>query len=182
MPVDVISVQGIEEACEWLDGVSSIIATRAYVNGLDAAAEVMEAELWPRVPVDLRELVLANAAHGGKGALVTRITRDLEVDPRGRGGMVEIGFGSLGHIALWVEYGHRMMGHKAVLIKNGQVVISKKTGRPVKIARGQKTLGEVKPHPFMRPSFDASKDRAIEAFIEGVVSTLKGTPGYSEAA
>jgi len=158
MANEFIEVEGIEEACQWLDDVSSILATRAYVNGLAAAAEVIEAELWPRVPVDLKAAL--NKAHGGKGALVTRLVRVIEVDPHGRGGLLEIGFGPLGHIALWLEYGHRMVGHKPTL----------------------KVLGEVQPHPFMRPAFDACADRAVEAFVDAVKSTLKSVPGYSEAA
>lgn len=159
MATDFIEVEGIEETCQWLDGVASAIATRAYVNGLAAAGDVIESALWAHVPVDLKAAL--NKAHGGKGALVTRLTRVIEVDPHGRGGLLEVGFGPLGHIALWVEYGHVMQGHKPEL----------------------KVLGEVQPHPFMRPTLDACAERAIEAFVEAVKSTLKSaTSGYSDAA
>lgn len=156
MPSEVITVEGLAETCSYLDGVSEIVATRCVVNGLDAAGEVMEAALWPLVPVDLRAAM--NAAHGGLGALSTRLTRTIEVDPRGRGGVMELGFGPLGHIALWVEYGHR-------------------------IVKGKWDTGKMtRAFGFMRRAFDASSEAAIEAYVNGVRATLKTVPGYSEAA
>jgi hypothetical protein len=165
---NIVAVDGIEEACQWLDEVSSIVATRAYVNGFDAAGEVLETALWPLVPVDLREEVLNNRAHGGHGALVANLKRDIEVDARGRGGIMEIGFGNLGHIALWLEYGHQ-------IVQGGRLTNWKKK-------RTGQVTGFVPGTGFMRKAFDQSKDRAIDAFVEAVKRTLKGTPGYSEAA
>jgi hypothetical protein len=165
---NIVAVEGIEEACQWLDEVSSIIATRAYVNGFDAAGEVLEAALWPLVPVDLREEVLKNRAHGGHGPLVSNLKREIEVDARGRGGLMEIGFGNLGHLALWLNDGHQ-------IVKGGRLTNWKKkgTGRVTGFVQGTK---------FMQRAFDQSQARAIDAFVEGMKRTLKGVPGYSEAA
>ena len=159
MPSEVIAVEGIEDACKMLDGVGPIVATRGYLNGLAAAGDVMMSAVRQRVPVELG--AIKNAAHGGKGALANNLGKWIEVDARGRGGVVDVGFGALGHIALWVEYGHRLLGHK-----------------PKK-----KVIGDVPAHPFMRPAFDACNQQAVDAFVDGVKGVMKeAVSGYSEEA
>jgi len=156
----IISVEGIEETCRYLEEVAETVAIRGYVAGLDAAGEVFESALWPRVPIDLG--VLDNAAHGGKGALAANLRRSVDVDAHGRGGIVDVGFGQLGHIALWVEFGHNQVLRQGI--------------------RGKaKILGFTPAHPFMRTAFDASKEQAIDAFIEGVKTALKTISGYTAA-
>ena len=157
-----LEVEGLEDACKLLDQVPKIVAARGYVNGLSAAGDVMEAALWPRTPVDT--IAAMNKAHGGKGALVTRIVKDVELDANGRGGQVEVGFGPLGHIALWVEYGHNQ-------------VTGGRMGK-----QGSKVVGFTPAHPFMRPAFEASKDQAVDAFVEAVVETLRESPIHEDVA
>ena len=140
MAGETITVTGIEEACAFLDSAPKIIVAQAFLRALEAAAKVDEAELWPRVPPDVEAAL--GRAHGGRGMLVANLDHWIEMDSGSRGGHVSIGFGALGHIALWVEYGHSMKGHKP-----------KKT-----------PLGMVPPHPFVRPAFSASVERALEAF------------------
>ncbi len=55
------------------------------------------------------------------------------------------------HVALWVEYGHRLVkGGYSKMLANG------KTRGPG--ADG----GRVEPHPFLRPAFDESEEKAME--------------------
>ena len=171
MPSEIIEVEGIEEACQALDQVSRIVSTRGYTNGLAAAGDVFRAELLPRIPYNA--LAVANKAHGGKGALRVRVVRDVQVDAQGRGGVVEVGFGPLGHIANWVEWGHQIVDRGAM----------RKKVKGKWEATLQSVSGFVPPHPFMRPAFDAAQAKAIDAFVEAVKETLsQSTPGYEDAA
>lgn len=163
-----IEVEGIAGVCAILDDIPKVVAARGYLAGLKAAGNVFESALWPRTPVD--QIAALNKAHGGKGALITRIVQDIEIDANGRGGVVDVGFGPLGHIALWVEYGHNQVtGGRLATIKN-------------KAGKG-KLVGFTPAHPFMRPAFDASAERAVDAFVVAVKQVLdREVAGYSEAA
>lgn len=132
-----------------LDRAPRNIVAKGYLRALDAAGQVMVRALWPRVPVDLKAAM--NRAHAGKGALVGRLDAFIELDAQFRGGVVDVGFGDLGHIALWLEYGHRMVGHKP----------------------GKKQLGDVPAIPFMRPAFDACNEQAVDAFAATLASVVK---------
>jgi HK97 gp10 family phage protein len=148
---ELIRIDGITETVQLLEQAPKNVVARGFLKALDAAGQVIVSEVWPRTPLNLKAAV--NAKHAGKGALVGKLDAFIELDSQFRGGTVDVGFGDLGHIALWVEYGHRMVGH----------------GR-----RGKgKVLGNVKPHPFMRPAFEAAGDRAIEAFATSLEATLR---------
>ncbi|HXI42061.1 MAG TPA: hypothetical protein VNH83_18915, partial [Bryobacteraceae bacterium] len=149
MPEELITVTGIEEACAFLDSAPKIIVSQAFLRALEAAAKVIEAEIWPRVPQDVEAAL--NQAHGGRGLLVANLDHWIEIDSQSRGGFVQIGFGPLGHIALWVEYGHSMTGHLPAKNPLGKPVPAK---------------------PFMRQAFAASVDRALEAFVEQVMQVI----------
>jgi hypothetical protein len=144
-----ITVSGLDESIKMLSDAPRDVVARGFLRAFEAAGDVIIGELWPRVPIDLKAAM--NAAHGGKGALVTQLDSFIELDSQFRGGTMEIGFGPLGHIALWNEYGHRMVGHK-----------------PKK-----KEIGEVPAHPFMRPAFDASAEAAIDAFANALTEYLR---------
>jgi hypothetical protein len=138
------------DALQLLEQAPKAVVARGFLKGLDAAGQVIVSEVWPRTPEDLK--AVTNKAHGGKGVLVGGLDAWIELDAQFRGGTVDVGFGSLGQIALWLEYGHRMVAHKK---------------------QGNKLLGEVKAHPFMRPAYEACADRAIEAFAATLEATLR---------
>jgi hypothetical protein len=69
-------------------------------------------------------------------------------------GYAKVGFGKLDYRAKWIEFGHRLKGHK-----------------PKK-----KDLGFVGAQPMLRPGFDASKEQALEAFVrvaKEVIASVK---------
>jgi hypothetical protein len=144
-----MTVSGLDGVIKLLDEAPATVVSTAFVKAADAAGEVIVSALWPRTPIDIKAAM--NAAHGGKGALVTQLDHFVELDKQLRGVSLEIGFGSLGHLALWVEYGHRMVTHKP----------------------GRKQVGDVPAHPFMRPAFDASAEAAIDAFGEALAEALR---------
>lgn len=146
-----IKVTGIEEVQRMLAEAPKSLVARGYVKALQAGINVFRDELELHTPIRLafegEDLVVA----GGdlKSALTTAITLDSQF----RGGVAAVGYGKLGYIALWVEYGHRMVGHKP----------------------GKKVLknSPVPPHPWMRPAFDTKADAALEAFAGSLAATLK---------
>jgi HK97 gp10 family phage protein len=135
---ELIKVTGIEEVCAWLKAAPKNIVKGAYVKGLAAAAVPVVEALEAATPQDT-------------GKLKESIVFDIALDADGNGGVLSVGFsGEEGHIANFVEYGHRMIGHKP----------------------RKKDLGEVKPHPFMRPAAAASADDAIEAFAQSIEESM----------
>lgn len=148
---ELITVTGHDEVLRMLDRAPKVIVASAFVRGLAAAGEAVESALWPLVPID--QIASLNRSHGGKGALVTRLVMDVQLDADARGGTVDVGFGPLGHIALWVEYGHRMIGHKP--------------------GKKESSHSPIPAHPFMRRAADASAETAIDAFARELEKTLR---------
>ena len=110
-----------------------------FGKALSRAAAVFEEELAARCP----EADFATSDED-YGKLLENITSEVIIDTQGRGGRAKIGFGRKGMVALWVEFGHRMLSHSG------------------------KDLGEVKAHPFMRLAFESAADRAVAVFTETV--------------
>ena len=102
-----------------------------------------------------------------KGVLRESITiTGIEIDSNGRGVRGHVGFttnNAADHVALWIEYGHRIVVRDSVLsyIDN--------RGR----RRSGSVQGFVAPNPFMRKAFEASRDAAVEAFVTTLNQTVK---------
>lgn len=140
-------ITGIEETVRMLDQLPATVVANGYLRGLTAAGEVFENELhWSTPERDEGD------RNEEKPHLRDSIVADVQIDSRLRGGRVQVGFGPMGYVAYFVEWGHRMVGHEP----------------------GKKEEGYVKAHPFMRAAFDRTADRAIEAFIGGMESGIKG--------
>jgi len=123
------------------------IVARGYVRALSAAGNVVADAVEARTPIKAEDT-------GGlldKGVLRESLMVAVTLDSQLRGGSAEVGFGKNGSVALWVEYGHRLVGH-----------------RPLK-----KLLKGVPAYPFMRPAADASADAAIAAFARSIEQTVK---------
>jgi hypothetical protein len=149
-----VKISGIEECCADLRRVSSTARTVGLVRGLHAAAAVIERE------IDIWTPVRTNRVGGDQDyqSLITDLQVRVGIDTRFRGGSAQIGFFRQAYLANWVEFGHRMVGHK-----------------PLK-----KNLGAAVPaHPFMRPAADVAAEPAVEAFVDAVNEALAG---FSEEA
>src|SRR5258707_312105 len=132
-----ITVRGIPEVQRNLKGFPRLLVMQCFRKALSRAAAVFEQELAARCPEG--ELSTSTEEYGH---LVDNVMSTVEIDSQGHGGKAQIGFGRKSMVALWVEYGHRLLSHK---------------GKPI---------GHVQPHPFMRAAFQAAADRAIEVFTE----------------
>jgi HK97 gp10 family phage protein len=154
MPETIITVVGLEDVQRMLAEAPKIVVANGFLKALSAGANVFADELETSTPEKAEDT-------GGlldKGVLRESITIEVELDSQSRGGSADISFGKNGFVAKWVEFGHRMLGHKD------------KTGE-------KKVLGSVEgttvpPHPFVRPAFDAAADRAVEAFTNSIEETV----------
>ena len=154
MPVVDVTVTGLEEVCRNLDSMPRALVGRGYVRAAEAMAQVFKAELEVNTPVRTEELFNEEAfktfRHEVGGDLRNALMHVTTLDSQLRGVSMQVGYGKFGWIANLVEYGHRMVTHKP----------------------GKKDVGFVKANPFMRRSFDAVADRAIEAAAAELRATV----------
>jgi len=141
-----IQITGLQEVQRRLTEAPSVLVEKVFTQALDRAAGVIAAELEARTPV------------GEEEELAENVIVKVAIDPGKRGGTAAVGFSSrqssrtgkpFDLIALWVEYGHRLLSHK------------------------RKAIGHVPAHPFMRPAALASADKAAETFADVLIENLK---------
>jgi hypothetical protein len=145
-----VTVTGLAEVQRLLDEAPGLIVGRAFQKASEAACLVIEETLYFMTPEREEGERSEDQVH-----LRDAIMREIEMDSRFRGVVADIGFGREGYRAMWVEYGHRMVGHKP----------------------GKKPLGIVPPHPFIRRAFEASADKAIAVFQDVLVTELAAIYG-----
>jgi hypothetical protein len=138
-----ITVRGIPEVQRNLKDFPRLLVMGCFRKALARAAAVFEEELAARCPESDYSTSSEEYGH-----LIENIASQITIDTQGRGGKARIGFGKKGFLALWLEYGHRMVTHK---------------GRQV---------GTVEATPFVRPAFEAAADRALAVFVEEVSAFL----------
>ena len=159
-----IQITGLEQVQRRLKEISKGLAAKSFAKALDRAAGVIQAE------VQTRAEALPEAS---QTPLSEHVIVKVEVDTNKGGGIALVGFDSSQDErtgvpqdlkALWVEYGHQMIGHKPAK-------------RPLK---GPLTPdGVVVPHPFMRPAVEAVADQAIQVFGETLIEGLSEDDTYS---
>src|ERR1035441_926774 len=149
MPDRDIQVTGIAEVVEMLEEFPDHIVVIGFTNALHAAAEVMANELQIQTPL--------KQSTGGileyQGELRENMQIKVALFNDKSGGVADIGWfrSPYSNVVQFVEFGHRMVGHKPDL----------------------KELGMVPPHPFMRPAADISAEPAIDAFARSLEDTIK---------
>lgn len=143
----VVTITGLEDVQRMLAEAPRDVVARGYLKALQAGANVIADEVEIHTPVKAEDT-------GGlldKGVLRESLMIAIELDAQFRGGIAKVGFGKNGHVALWVEYGHNMVGHKP----------------------GKKPSGVVPAHPFMRPAADTKANAAIDAFATSLAQTVR---------
>jgi len=150
-----VTISGIEETLDLLDSAPRNIVMLGYGRAARAAMNVIGRALLARTPIEQaaskKKGRAGKAWHDKSRAALARSMRiDVTVDSGGNGVSASVGFaGEQATVANALEYGHAMVTHAG------------------------ETIGQEKPHPFMRPAFDASADAALEAFTESLADTLK---------
>lgn len=144
-----VQVPNLREVQELLTKASRTVASQGMVRALSAAANVIADEVERRTPVKKEDT-------GGlldRGVLRESLMVKVTLDAQFRGGTAEIGFGKNGHVALWLEYGHLLLGRGAP------------GHRPI--------LRRIPAYPFMRPAFEASAQPAVETFARVLEETVR---------
>jgi hypothetical protein len=144
---DELRITGLVETQKMIRDVSTEVA-RSLPQALIAAGVVIQGELLKNAPQ-------RQEGHDEKSrfpALRSSLITDIEISADGKVGLASTGFGDAGPVALWNEYGHRIVSHKGV-------------------DSGKKTL----PNPFMRRSIEACADAAIDAFAEAIGVAVRKT-------
>lgn len=119
------------------------IVRKALFKAHRAASKVIEERLLERTP---------RSDHDGDlPHLSDSIVTSIQVNADERTGESRTGFGVAGHKAFFVEYGHRLVGH-----------------RPLK-----KEEGTVEPNPFMAGAASAASEDAIQAFADSISQSLE---------
>ena len=148
-----LQITGLEQVQRAITELPAQIVVRSFARALDRAAGVIAAE------VELRAEGLGES--GSDTPLSEHVVTKTEVDTGKRGGVASVGFDTSRDErsglpqdtkAMLVEFGHQQVTH-----------------RPKK-----KAVGRVPPHPFMRPAFQASGDKAIEVFAATLIEGLSG--------
>lgn len=159
MADDAVTVTGLNEVLAMLTDLPREIVARAWLKALRAGANVMSEYLSSMTPEADEGSRSGQAQANDLPHLVDSIVVGLELDSGYRGGIAFVGFGKMGHVALWIEYGHWIVGHKP----------------------SKKVLGWYQPHPFMVPVIEAAYEQTLAAFAAALVETLTGVvPGYAE--
>lgn len=154
-----VTVTGLAEVQRMLAEAPRTVVARGYLKALQAGANVIANAVEERTPVKAEDT-------GGlldRGELRESLMIEVELDSQFRGGVARIGFGKNGNVALWVEYGHRMVGHK----------YSKS---------GKQQIGDIQSKPFMRPAAAASAEAAIAAFAQSLEETVSSISPNSKVA
>lgn len=153
-------IRGIEEACAMIDKIPEDIVRVGMIRSLTAGSVPIMKAVDVRTPVRaelFNEETFSPIGDKASGKLKRALRTDIYLTDDGRGGVASINFGPQGYVANWVEYGHRMIGHKV-------------------LGALRKIMDSVPPHPFMRPAASASGEQAIDDFVEEMqISLLAGT-------
>jgi HK97 gp10 family phage protein len=152
-----IDVQGLSAIQAQLDGLTKEAGERAIRKALRAGAAVEKAAIEERAPVkDVTGGILP------AGALRADITVRMSRDEQG----TIIAIVGPGKLTKWVcrlvEYGHRLVrGGSSRVLANGKT-------------RGAgKVLGQVDPHPFIRPAYEASQQAVANAICTTLATEVE---------
>ena len=132
-----MNISGLNETLALLDAIPARVMKEAIEPALIAACAPMVQALASATPVKT-------------STLINHLMFGVEINEQTGRAVAQVGFGKLGYVARFVEFGHREVGHKPNL----------------------KEYGNVKPHPFMRQAFADSVDAATDAFVKSIQMTI----------
>jgi len=145
-----ITISGMDEIVRFFDEEPKEMRTKVLGKALQAAAEPIKTAVRAETPES--EIPRAGEPVLQEGGTYTVQLYDhlkdavvAVVGVTDQGGNASIGFGSMGFIARFLEYGHRIIGHAPRHVDKGGFVAGK---------------------PFMRPALANSSEAAVDAFAE----------------
>ena len=144
-------------------GGEAVMRVRMKVEGGDKIARKLQMMAEEVARTHMRECALAGAeviraeaatlAPRKTGTLAGDIQKEVKKQTKSRVD-IHVGPGKQAWYGRLVEFGHAIVA--------GGTLVTKFSGRVIRI--GGKKVGDVPPHPFMRPAFDAKTDEAYDAF------------------
>jgi hypothetical protein len=138
-----------------LERLPERFAKSALARGLAAAAVPIVADIADRTPEADEDLRDENITH-----LVDSIRTEIFIHDKGQGGVAQVGFGKRGYLALWLEFGWKLTGHKP----------GKKFIKDVP-EMGDTYLTGSRRH-FMRDGLEAAVDESITKFVTSFANSL----------
>lgn len=144
-----IEITGLDEMRAKLTDLDEMVRTKFIVTAVKAGAHVIAEAMVEGAPVQALKAPGSDALEPGE--LRDDIKTRERLDKDGFA-VAHIGPGKkTGHVARWVEYGHR-------------------------IVKGRKgaELGQVPAYPFLRPAFERSEAEAIEKFKSKLREEITG--------
>jgi hypothetical protein len=156
-----ITVTGLKESIDFLNTMPKALVAKGFVKAGHAAGDVMLAAVIAHTPVSGAKVTNpttgVETSVGTGGDLISAARMQVFLDAQYRGVQVQVDFGKLDYIAYWLEYGHRMIGHKP----------------EKKQLFGPNTPdGNVKPYPIFRPAADECFEAAVQAFADSIAETV----------
>jgi hypothetical protein len=170
-----VEVRGVDSVCAALSRAPISIVKNCLADALLAAAIPIAQELYMECPVSARNELFDDEAFAalkgtGTGKMKSALIADVRIDPAGRGGDLQVGFGNQGFKARMVEFGHRCVTHwaKKVLVSGlGKRKRYRKSG-------GHKDTGKTAtPNPFMGRAATSSAQAALEAFDTTLAASIE---------
>jgi hypothetical protein len=153
-----VEFNGFEAMIDRMATVGDAVARRAAVAGVRAGLEVIAEAMIERAPILDKRTVNSTALEPGaikEDIRAFPVRADMDGFVSGMAGPSE----DTQHVAEWVEYGHRVVkGGQSKILADGR---TKGSGHQVRGADGE--LLEVPEHPFLRPAFESSADKSLEA-------------------
>jgi hypothetical protein len=140
---DELRITGLVETQQMLRDVPADIQA-GIGAGMIAAGAVIQQELYRNAP---------RIQEGGKSEfqpLHSSLVTDVEINAEENYAVASTGFGDAGPVALWNEYGHRIVSR-----------------------RGKDSGETTEPNPFMRRSTDNCAEDAIDAFCDRIRATVR---------
>lgn len=145
-----------------LQEMTDRVVTQGKRRAVRAGARVIRDAMVEAAPVQVDHRAGSNALEPGelKAHIRAATTTDEAGEPVGLAGPD----GDVAYVAHFVEYGHRMVtGGKSEVLPGGRVR-----------GPGRVHEEEVPPHPFLRPAFESSADRALDAVTEQLAKEIEG--------
>lgn len=134
-----VELTGLKDIERQLEELAPKLAKRALKKALQAGIEEIGNEVMARTPVDT-------------GLLRESVGTAITMSSDGQAGLAKVGFGKQDYIARFIEFGHRIVGHKPNKKDTGKHVPAK---------------------PFIRNAFDTTKDKAVEVFTDVIKAELE---------
>lgn len=160
-----MSVEGLSETVAQFDHLPQVLVVLGLFKALEAGGKVIQDAVYAKTRIQLRDSGGDLLVEGGE--LRDALKHVTVVDSQGRGGFVAVGFGRLGYIANWVEYGHKLLTHW-----ENKEAYTYKGRKRVRKWGGHEFIKDVPAYPFMRPALEISAEAAIDAFAASLAETI----------